>query len=156
MVYGPSSVRYWPSDNRVECASRHQVGDVMTVRRLRAFTALGAGLSLALAAQGAVVSNASWTDREWDHAAIGAVDCADPEGAFLTRGAGRMLSGGLLGVDLDTVVEASGVVVTNDGTRAFHSPSSAQPAPADPAYADPLNIALLNNAISLDLSTYLQ
>jgi len=127
----------------------------LLVRR-GAILAAASAATLALLAQGAAVTDASWTDPEWDFAEVGAVDCTDADGNFLTRGAGQALSGSLLGVDLTTVAEASGVEVTNNGQRALPSPDGASPAPEDPAYADPLSAGLLNNALGFDLTSYLQ
>ncbi|MHA3684121.1 choice-of-anchor G family protein [Leucobacter sp. HY1908] len=114
--------------------------------------AVGVIAATALVAQMSIVSNASWLDSEWVSApSVGTVDCTDPEGAFVTRGNGRALSGSLLGIDLDDVAEASGVTVTNDGQRDVHTPQGALPATAPPAWADPLNVGLLSQAINLDL-----
>ena len=114
--------------------------------------AVGVIAATALVAQMSIVSNASWLDSEWVSApSLGTVDCTDPVGAFATRGEGRVLSGSLLGLDLDQVAEASGVEVTNNGQRDLHSPVGAIEAPAAPAWADPLNVGLLGNAINLDL-----
>ncbi|MGJ0204193.1 choice-of-anchor G family protein [Leucobacter sp. gxy201] len=110
-------------------------------------------VSTALVAQGGVTTSASWNDAEWVHApTVGTLDCTQPDGAFTTRGEGRALSGSLLGIDLDQVAEASGVLVTNDGTRDRHTPDpGANPAPLAPAWGNPLNVGLLGQAINLDL-----
>ncbi|TDP90803.1 hypothetical protein EDF62_2455 [Leucobacter luti] len=131
-------------------------GQIPQHRRRRLF---GAGLiaAFALLVQTAAPTNASWTDREWTHEALGSANCATATNGFATRGDGRALSGALLGTNLDTVAAASGVAVTSNGARDLHSPASAQPAAGTPqAWADPLNIALLNGALPLNLTQALQ
>lgn len=106
-------------------------------------------VSGALLVQGSVTTDATWNDSEWAHGTTGTLDCADSEGAFATRGEGRVLSGSLLGIDLDTIVEASGVAVTNDGTRSLEHGGTATSL-GDDAYADALNVALLS-AVNVNL-----
>lgn len=90
-----------------------------------------------------VVTSASWTDQEWDHGAVGTLSCTDEGGsAFKTRGAGRLLSGGLLPADLDSVATAGGVSVTNDGTRALPSPETANSVGG--AYVNALDVGALS------------
>lgn len=114
--------------------------------------AVTVAVATALVAQLSVVSNASWTDQEWNHAAtLGTQDCLDPEGPFASRGQGRALSGSLLGIDLDNIVAANGVKVTQRDAETTVFPNGANPAPQSPAFADPLNVGLLGNAIKLDL-----
>jgi hypothetical protein len=110
-----------------------------------------------LLTMGAVTrSNASWTDNEHAVGSVGAVNCAASNGAFMTRGDGRMVSGGLLGVDLDTVAAASGMLATNDGTRPLPNPPGANHATdvtggADPnAYVNSLNATALG-AVDVNL-----
>ncbi|GAB3596289.1 choice-of-anchor G family protein [Microbacterium tumbae] len=123
--------------------------DRRSVRLRRALSAVAVPIATALVVQiGA--TNASWNDAEWTSAAFAAVDCDAPQGAFATRGEGRALSGSLLGVDLDTLAEASGVEVTNDGSRAQVAPTGANPATGDDAYANSLNVTALS-AVNLDL-----
>lgn len=109
-------------------------------------------VSLALVAQTSITSEAAWNDREWDQAAVGTVSCASPNGAFASRGEGRVLSGSLLGINLDTLAAASGVRVTNNGTRAVYAPVGAVPAapPTTEAWADPLNVTALS-AVNVNL-----
>ena len=104
---------------------------------------------------GVTPSNASWNDREWTAGTAGTItDCIDPEGLFATRGEGKALGGSLLGIDLDTVAEVSGVEVSNNGARAAQDPASADPAGPD-AYANPLDVGVLS-LIDLNLSNILQ
>lgn len=91
----------------------------------------GAALAGAVVALAAVVattgvrgSAAAWTDREWDAAALAALDCALP-GTGTSTGTGRLLGGTLLGVDVDGVAEVHGVTVTNDGVTATPDPATA-------------------------------
>lgn len=122
-------------------------------------------VSTALVAQGGVTTAASWNDTEWVHSsAVTTVDCENPEGTFATRGEGRLLSGSLLGIDLDTIVAANGVEATNDGTRTAVDPSGAipvidpplSPAEAPTAFANPVDVSALNSALTVDLSGVLQ
>lgn len=105
--------------------------------------AAGVLFSTALVAQGGVTSDAAWNDAEWVHGPIGTSDCANPLGMFANRGEGRALSGSLLGVDLDALLEAGGVEVTNDGVRSEESTGTATPL-GDDAYANPLNVVALS------------
>lgn len=61
---------------------------------------------------------ASWLDTEWVHAGrVGVVVCDDPTTSIASRGEGRMLGGGIIpSIDLDTLAEAEGALVTNDGS----------------------------------------
>lgn len=95
-----------------------------------------------------VVTSASWTDEEWDHGAVGTLSCAD-DGVFKTRGAGRLLGGGLLPTDLDTLAAVGGITVTNDGTAAHPNPATANQ--AGDAYVHPLDVGVLS-AINLPLT----
>ncbi|MGW8482886.1 choice-of-anchor G family protein [Microbacterium sp. NPDC055903] len=119
-------------------------------RMLRRFSAVAMLASAALIVQASVISNASWNDAEWTSAPLSAVDCAAPDDAFATRGEGRALSGALLGIDLDSLAEASGVEVTNDGSRAVHTPAGANPATGPDAWANPLNVTALS-AVNVNL-----
>lgn len=110
-------------------------------------------VSLALVAQGIIYSNASWNDSEWGHSVIGTSNCDAPNGAFASRGEGRVLSGSLLGLDLDNLAEAKGVEATNNGTRSKRDPVSAMELGND-AYSNPLDIELLN-AVGLNLTSVL-
>lgn len=102
-------------------------------------------VSTAIVAQGSIVSNAHWNDSEWGNATVGTTDCNDPEGDFTSRGEGRVLSGSLLGIDLDNLAEAKGVEVTNDGFGSVRDPESAVDLEKH-AYSNPLNIEALNLA----------
>lgn len=124
----------------------------------------GAGPQLLLAsivlgaiglAQTGAATEASWNDAEWVHAAtIGTSDCTSPAGQFASRGQGRVLSGAILGVDLDAAVDAAGVTASNDGSRAAVDPASANSAGTD-AWANPLNVTALS-AAEVDLEDMLQ
>ncbi|MGX9347311.1 choice-of-anchor G family protein [Microbacterium sp. KNMS] len=61
----------------------------------------------------------------------------------------------MLGADLDSLVEASGVEVTTDGERVAVDPPSARQVGAA-AYANPLNVQALDAAVALDLTGLLQ
>ena len=135
-------------------------------RTLRTRAAVGvAGLSilgLVIASVPAfALTNASWNDSEWDSASQGTdpgvatLDC-DVQDIFSTRGAGKFLGGQLLSIDLDSVAEAEGMLVTNDGTEADPTPD-VPPATAlgEDAFANPLSVTVLS-AINLQLSGLLQ
>ena len=111
-------------------------------------TAVGVVVATALVAQMSVVSNASWNDSEWVNAApVGTVDCADPEGALVTRGEGALLSGALLGTDLDSIADVHAMNVTNDGTNSKPTPlPPSSTSLGDDAFSDPLDITALNLA----------
>lgn len=114
---------------------------------LTAVLSLGAVLLIPTAS----VTGASWADVEWTYSTVGAIDCDAPDGGFTTRGAGRVLSGSMLGVDLDQIVEASGVAVTNDGNITQVQPVGTHAAdPGPDAFADPLDVAALN-AVNIHL-----
>ncbi|MGI6877619.1 choice-of-anchor G family protein [Microbacterium sp. gxy059] len=131
---------------------RRRAGILRAVRR-GALAAVSVVVASSLLAQTAVTTEASWRDDEWDSAPVAAVDCADADGAFATRGEGHALSGGLLGIDLDAVAEASGVEVTNDGSRSRVTPGTASPV-GDHAYANPLDVTALS-ALNLPLTDLL-
>ncbi len=88
-------------------------------------------------------SAASWTDREWDHASVGTLDCATMDSAT-TRGTGKLLGGTLLGTDLDMLTEVKDVVVANDGTASSVDPKNATVL-GDGAYANPLEVEALQS-----------
>lgn len=106
------------------------------------YVLVAAALTLALGAQGSVVTDATWTDSEWIAANASTSSCHTPDGHFATRGEGRVLSGSLLTLDLDTIAEARGVVATNDGTTSSRDPVTAQDL-GDDAYANPLDVEAL-------------
>ncbi len=128
--------------------------------RLLRPTAAIAVVSLVLAAQSGTATLAAWTDGEWVTApagGIGTVDCVDPAGAFAGRGEGRVLSGSLLGLDAANLAEVTGVLTSNDGTRALARPASAAPVAGRPdAFADPLRLDVLDDAVALDATGLLQ
>ncbi|MFA5607540.1 MAG: choice-of-anchor G family protein [Leucobacter sp.] len=129
--------------NRQGVARRHRGRR----QRLRGIGLAAASLlvATALVAQTGVTTDATWNDTEWAHNTVGTVDCTNPAGAFATRGEGRVLSGSLLGFDLDTIAEAKGVEVTNNGERSISDPSSADDL-GNHAYANPLDVEALNTA----------
>ncbi|MEW1979582.1 choice-of-anchor G family protein [Citricoccus sp. NPDC079358] len=90
---------------------------------------------------GIVPTLASWNDREVAHGRLGVLDCTDPQGAFATRGAGTMVSGSALGVNLDSAAEVQDAEVLQDGDRSW----TEQGAPTDSfdAYFAPLGVTAL-------------
>lgn len=126
-----------------------------THKRAMGGAAVGVVVATALVAQMSMVSNASWNDSEWVNSGpVSTVACTDQEGAFATRGEGRALSGSLLGIDLDTLLEAERVEVTNDGSRAVASAGQPVNGLTD-AFADPLSVNALS-AIQLPLNGILE
>ncbi len=114
-------------------------------------------VSTALVAQGGIATDATWNDAEWAHApatAVGTSDCAAAAGHFAARGEGRALSGSLLGVDLDTIAEAEGVTVTNNGERTLHT-AGAPVSGLEGAFRDPLTVNALT-ALQLPLTGLLE
>lgn len=119
--------------------------------RTRGMLGVAALAVVGIAAQGVGVTAATWNDAEWDHGSVGTLSCED---AFSTRGAGRVLSGSALTLDLDDVVAASGVEVLHDGEQVSYTPSGANPVPGnDEAFADPLAVTLLQDALNLNLGS---
>src|SRR5690606_27059244 len=105
---------------------------------------------VAVVVQGAALTDAAWTDDEWVNSTVGTIDCGAAEGMFQTRGEGRVLSGSLLGFDLDALAEAHGMLVTNDGSEVTHTPVGAVPASEPDAYSDPLSVTALS-AVNVNL-----
>lgn len=95
------------------------------------------------------LSRASWVQDQWAHAPISVAQCPTPE-SYSTQASGTLLSGSLLGIDLDTIAQAQGVAVTHDGQAAMAAPASAFSLGND-AYANPLDATVLS-AIGADLT----
>src|SRR5690625_1943682 len=122
-------------------------------KRVRAVATLGASataFALLATTSPVIVSRAAWQDSEWTTAPIGVVDCGTTP--YETRAEGALLSGGLLGIDLDDVADVHGMVVTSDGQQAIPQPTSAQPS-GEYAWRNPLKVEALFDAISLELPT---
>ncbi|MDI6023705.1 choice-of-anchor G family protein [Leucobacter sp. UT-8R-CII-1-4] len=106
--------------------------------------------SIALVAQQGITTDASWTDAEWTNGrAMTTPKCSAATGQFAARGEGRALSGGLLGINLDTLAEASGVEVTQNGDRSKETRGVATSLGND-AYSNPLNVVALS-AVNVNL-----
>lgn len=119
-------------------------------RRASTFSILSVAAALAVTnLTPVVVSSASWTDNEWDNGSVGTLSCADDGSDFKTRGAGRLIGGGLLPLDLDDVATVEGMTVTNDGALSHPDPANAQP--AGDAYVNPFDVGVLS-AINLPLT----
>src|SRR5690625_1947702 len=121
-------------------------------QRLRAFAALGAStttLALFATSSPVTVSRAAWHDSEWATAPLGVVECGTAN--YETRAEGTLLSGILLGIDLDDVVDVHSMLVTNDGEGAQPMPAGAPSAGPD-AFSNALKVRALE-AIDLDLGT---
>lgn len=111
-------------------------------RILAGLTLAGIGLgATAVVDDGIEPTLAAWVDTEHAHGVVGALHCADP-GNFATNSAGRFLGANVLGLDLDTVVAATGLRVENDGTIAAPTPPGAANVGPD-AFAGDLDVALL-------------
>src|SRR5690625_4538189 len=121
-------------------------------QRLRAFAALGAStttLALLATASPVTVSRAAWHDSEWAMAPLGVVECGTAN--YETRAEGTLLSGSLLGIDLDDVLDVHSMLVTNDGEGAQPAPKGAQSSGPN-AYRNPFDVEALD-AIDLELGT---
>lgn len=90
---------------------------------------------------------ASWVDVEHVNGAVGSLDCGEP-GNFETDGSARFLGANVLGLDLDTVVAATGLHVENDGTAAAATPPTASNVGPD-AFATDLDVGLLSSEAPL-------
>lgn len=123
--------------------------DLLSRKTVRASAAIASLLSLALVAQAGVTTNASWLDDEWVHQAVGTSDCASPDVNIATRGEGKALGGSLLGIDLDTLAEARGVLVTSNGERSIEATGTANDLGGG-AYANPLDVVALS-AVEVNL-----
>lgn len=120
------------------------------LRRKLALTAAVVAMALiATTLPNIVPSTAAWLRSEWVAAPIGVVNCATSSGQFETCGEGKLVSGSLLGVNLDTLAEAEGMLVINDGTGATANPNGAARVGAD-AYANPLSVTA-PSAVKVDL-----
>jgi hypothetical protein len=79
----------------------------------RGIAALAAGIAaVVVAAVGIPVSAASWVDREWTTAQVGALDC-DNAGVVNATAWGRVLTGAVSGQQLDPVAAIDGITVSN-------------------------------------------
>lgn len=132
-----------------------------TVRGRIAAAGVAAFTAVVVAVTWSSVTDAAWVSNEWVHAGdldgqagMRTVDCAAPDGAYATRGNGRVLSGSALGIDLDTLAQVTGVETTNDGSRAQVSPGTATDS-GEEGYSNPLNVVVLQ-ALELDLTEVLQ
>lgn len=130
---------------------RHSApGRARTTRRWLSSAAAITLTTFALVAQSGIPTDASWTDAEWAHTnVLTTPNCAAATSHFATRGEGRALSGAMLGINLDTLVEASGVEVTHNGDRAVETRGVAT-ALGNDAYAHPLNVVALS-AVQVNL-----
>lgn len=112
-------------------------------------------VSTALVAQSGALTDATWNDAEWVASpAMAATACGPDAEGFMTRSEGRALSGNLLGANLDSIAEAEGVQVTNDGEVAVAS--AGQPVNGlESAFRDPLTVNALS-ALQLPLTGLLE
>lgn len=121
------------------------------IRKLPFATGLLAAITAgaALAAPTELVS-AAWIQPEYTHAELGTLDCT-ADGLFATRGTGRLLNGGLLGLELESIVAVGGVTTTNNSSRSIAGPGSSTPAlPSPHSYSNPLSVGALS-LITVDL-----
>lgn len=129
----------------------------MSCRRAWRGSVLGAAVltvTTSLLAQDTMVTTASWNDTEWVHGPLTSLNCADPNRSLLSRAHGRVLSGQVLSVDLDSIAEVQGVEVTNNGERA--RASAGDPVTGIPdAWADPLTVEALG-AVQVPLDHLLE
>ncbi|WP_144755740.1 choice-of-anchor G family protein [Curtobacterium pusillum] len=126
--------------------------------RGRSAVAAGIALAAALVVPTAVPSTASWTDREWNTAAVGtsSFDCGADSG-YTATASSRFLSGSLAGTDLDDLATVRGVAVAKTGA----APASVEPAtspeignaqPYAQSFGNPLDVGLLGDLVGIDLT----
>ncbi|MET4639318.1 choice-of-anchor G family protein [Mycetocola sp. 2940] len=123
-----------------------------SLRRLRPRTRRRSALTSAAAIAAVVATSfsatptlASWFEEEWVAAPVGVVDCDSANGVLQSQAEGRLLSGQLASLDLDTLATLGGVQVHNSPTAMTVTPTNAQPAlPTPDAHANPLNVAALS------------
>ena len=118
-------------------------------RPLTAAVASGATLAVVTALLSPISTEASWTESEWDAAAVTTLDCTVAEG-LASRAGGRILTGELLGASLDPVVSLDGVTASNDGAVATGSPASATLV-APHTYRNAIGLGAIADLIHLDL-----
>lgn len=106
-----------------------------------------------LGTAGIVPSEASWADREYGTAPVGAVLCTDA-GSGTSTGSGTLLGGTTGSTDVGTIASVRGVTATNDGTTTTPTPATAT-ALGSGAYINPLSVSALS-AIDADLGPALQ
>jgi hypothetical protein len=114
--------------------------------------------TIALVAPAVAATEASWVDAEWASSAVGTsvFDCGTDTG-YRTTATGQFLSGGVLGVDLDSVAGLAGVSATRDGSSSpVFSPAGATQVSGGAStdtYLNPLSIVALGS-IGIDLSGF--
>lgn len=117
------------------------------MNRRRRLLAWAGGL-LCLAVTGMVLlpglapTLAAWNDREVAHGPVGVLDCGDAQGQFAGRGAGTMVSGSVLGTDLDSVAAVQDAEVLQDG-EGSSTPEGDSTDPWDGFFA-PLGVTALD------------
>jgi hypothetical protein len=104
---------------------------------------------------GVALTNASWNDSEWTNAVVGTENCPAATN-FTTRGGGRLISGTLGGVNLDSILALQGVKVT-DGAGAVSVAPLGVPTLGSDAYANPLDVSVGGlSGINASLGSLLQ
>lgn len=125
--------------------TRHAPLRLRRPRRRSALTSAAAIVAVVATSFSATPTLASWFEEEWVAGPVGVVDCDSATGVFQSQAEGRLLSGQLAGLDLDSVATLSGVQVHHSPTAMTVNPTSAQPAlPTPDAHANPFNVEALN------------
>ena len=110
------------------------------VRRLVA----GIALLIAVSAVASTVpaSDAAWTDREYVTGATRALLCTDA-GSGTSTASGRLVSGRLGALDLDSLASITGVTATNTGSGSSATPAGATALGGD-TFANPVSLSALS------------
>jgi hypothetical protein len=130
----------------------------MRTRSAVALAGLAIGSIVATAVPGVAHTSANWTDSEWANGSIAASSFGCGTGTdYATAASGRFLSGGVLGIPLDSIAELAAVTANRSGADpAGFSPAGAAHVPGgayQDSYLNPLDVTALG-AIGIDLSGF--
>lgn len=104
-------------------------------------------LSVAVATiPGYALTNAAWTEREFDVATVTALQCAGNTD-LSSRATSRFLYGTVGGLPLDSVAGVTGIVSTNNGTTQTPVAGTPGASAAGTGYAAPLSASAINAAV---------
>lgn len=95
---------------------------------------------------GLALTNASWTDREYDVGTVTTLQCTGNTD-LSSRATSRFLYGSLSGSSLDTVAGVTGVAVTNNGTTQTAVAGTPGAMASGTGYAAPLSATAINSAV---------
>ena len=95
---------------------------------------------------GLALTNATWTEREYDVGTISTLRC-DGNTDLTSRATSRFLYGSLSGQSLDTVAGVTGIVSTNNGTTQTPVAGTPGASASGTGYAAPLSATAINSAV---------